>query len=174
MNILKLQFCATECNGLPSLRFCINNDIQQEFTFTETESTVDLIINLLDGKHELEIERYGKTDNNTLIDSAGQILQDQTVTLVDMFLDGIKLPDRFKYSGVFHYNDQSIQSGLVWGPNGKYIFKFETPMITWVIQEQYHKQIDTSLEMFIPDAANAVKVLTELEKFENMINGAHD
>jgi len=166
MNQLTLAFEATECNGWPSLRFCIDHDIQQEITFSGPSAVVTLDIDLLDGVHELEIERYAKTNNNVVfVDN--KILQDQLVTLTDIYVDDVKLPDMFKYSGTFYYHDQAVKSGTIWGPNGKYIWSFETPLLNWLISQR-KKGSDTVVDLFNPD--NTQQLLNDLAKFKSIIN----
>ena len=162
-NLLRLKFLATEHNGWPKIRFVIDNDVIQEYEFTEESADVELEIDLLDGDHVLEIERYGKTDSNVLFVD-GQILKDQSVTLVDMFVDNVQLPDLFKYSGKFCYNDVEIPSSTVWGPNGKWLWKFKTPLLTFLID--YKNAGVTSPDLVIPNSGNIDELLWEVRKFK--------
>jgi hypothetical protein len=116
-NCLTLHLQASECNGWPKIRILIDNDIIQEYEFNQATVTIDIHIDLLDGDHVLEIERYGKTDQN-IVFVDGQILKDQVVVLEDMYVDGVKLPEMFKYDSKFCYNNLEFPSVLTWGPNG--------------------------------------------------------
>jgi hypothetical protein len=167
MNKLTIAFTATEYNGWPSLRFCINDDVQQEVVFTESELSVTLDLELFDGSHVLEIERYGKTDANVNFVN-NEILADQTVTLVDFYIDNVQLPDTFKYQGTFFYNDCKIPSGLVWGPNGKFIWHFETPILNWVIGQR-KKNTNYEIDLFGKEPDDINRLLQQLTEFENLL-----
>ena len=167
MNQLTLEFEATECNGWPNLRFCIDQDIQQEITFSGPDACVTLDLNLVNGVHELEIERYGKQDTN-IVFVDNKILQDQLVTLTAIYVDDVRLPDVFKYAGTFYYQDHVIPAGTVWGPNGRFIWLFETPILKWLIAQQ-KKGITPAGDLFNPN--NTKKLLNDLAEFKYIING---
>jgi len=166
-NVLKLTFLATEYNGWPKIRICIDNDILQEYDFDQNTGTVDLELDLLDGEHTLEIERYGKTNNNiNYID--GQVLADQTVELVDIFVDNVKLPEIYKLQGSFHYDNQILQSTLLWGPNGKYIWRFQTPIIKWLIDKKNSTQ-EAIQDIITPGKPETEKIHRMLDDFERYL-----
>ena len=167
MNKLAIAFTATEYNGWPSLRFCIDNDIQQEVEFTESTLLVTLDLDLLDGLHVLEIERYGKTDANVNFVN-NKILADQTVTLVDFYIDDVQLPNIFKYQGTFFYNNCKIPSGLLWGPNGKFIWHFETPILDWAIHQR-KKNTNHEIDLFGKEPEDINKLLQQLDEFESLL-----
>ena len=162
-NRLTLQLQASECNGWPKIRILIDNDILQEYEFDQETATIDVPLDLIDGDHVLEIERYDKTDNN-IVFVDGQILKDQSVTLVDMFFDGVKLPDLFKYDGKFCYNNLELPSVLVWGPNGVWTWKFTTPLLENLIDRKNAGVSSPSL--VIPTQDNVTELLDQIDKFK--------
>ena len=168
MNVLKLKFQATNYNGWPKLRFCVDNDVLQEFDFVEEEGIVELELDLFDGEHTLEIERYGKTHNNiNFVD--GQVLADQIVELVDLYVDNVKLSTSFKFQGTFYFEDQIVPSGLLWGPNGKYIWKFQTPIIAWIVNEK-NKVREPTQDLITPGKPETQKVYEKLDEFERLLD----
>jgi len=162
-NILSLQFQSSECNGWPKIRILIDNDIIQEYEFDQEFATIDLVIDLLDGDHLLEIERYDKTNQN-IVFVDGKILKDQSVTLLDMYVDGIKLPELFKYDSKFCYNELELPSVLVWGPNGVWSWNFSTPLLKNLIDRRNAGVESPSL--LIPTKENVTELLEQIDKFK--------
>lgn len=136
MNTLSFEFDSQNCNGWAQLRFLIDNDIYLEHQITSAKERVDLQLDLLPGAHCLQIERYGKRTPENIVFVDGKILQDQMTSLVDIYIDDIRLPDHIKYSGVFAHDDQTVPGGLWWGPNGTWTLNIETPLLDWVINIQ--------------------------------------
>lgn len=133
---LVLEFTATCYNGWPKLKFYIDDDLYEDFTFTESKATVKLPLSLVDGEHELVVELYNKTTSNTLVDDNGNIIQDQLVTLDNLYFDNVQLPNFVKYSGIYYFNDQKIPQGLTWGVNGNWKLNFATPLVGWVLEKK--------------------------------------
>jgi len=144
MQFLKLHFLATECNGWPKLRFFIDLDQIEDIFFDSDTSMVSIPLDLLDGSHTLSIELYDKKPNNTIVDQKNNILQDQIVELVDMYVDNIKLPDYFKYFGVYYYHDIPHPQSLVWGINGVWKWEFNSPIWTWLLDKKIEQSIKYS------------------------------
>lgn len=172
MNLLSLNFRATDCCGWPKLRFCIDDDVLLEHAFSQELETVALELDLIDGAHVLEIERYDKQARN-IVFVDNQILQDQTVELVQIAVDDVILPDLFKYQGTFYFHDQCVPSGLLWGPNGRWIWHFHTPLIRWLIDCKKTASGDV-IDLFVPTKDNSRLILNQLAEFEKALNGATD
>jgi hypothetical protein len=163
-NCLSLQFQATECNGWPKIRILIDNDVIEEYQFDQATALIDIPIDLVDGDHVLAIERYDKTNHN-IVFTDGKILQDQSVTLLDMYVDGIKLPEMFKYDSKFCYNDLELISVLAWGPNGVWTWRFSTPLLQNLIDRR-NAGVD-SPSLVIPNSNNVTELLEQIQKFKN-------
>jgi hypothetical protein len=131
MNLMEFNFSATECNGWPKLKFYIDDDLYEDYKFCSDEAKIFLPIELLNGKHLLQIELYGKTQNNTVVDKNNTIIKDQLVILNSIKLDNVQLPEMFLYLGRFTGNPNFPQ--LTWGVNGFWNWTFETPIIDWAI-----------------------------------------
>lgn len=162
-NCLTLKFCASECNGWPKIRILIDNDIIQEYEFDQEIASIDVPLDLMDGDHVLEIERYGKNNSN-IVFVDGKILKDQSVELLDMYIENVKLPDQFKYNSKFCYNDIELTSALNWGPNGIWTWKFSTPLLEHLIDTKNYG-ID-SPDMVVPNQKNLSELLAQLNEFK--------
>lgn len=172
INWLKIDFSATQCQGWPKLRFYIDNDLYHDFEFVSGHDSVTLPIDFLPGDHELVIELHGKTFANTLLEG-DVIVQDQTVTLERMWLDGIDLPDHFKYTGSYRDRSGTISRALTWGINlGTWSWQFQCPIIPWIIDEK-HRQIDAKhdheLSRLYSPKKNQV-IVDALDRLEKKIN----
>ena len=173
MNNLKITFSASECNGWPKLRVLIDNDLYEDHLFSSTNESITVPIELLDGRHVLELEIYGKTSVNTKVDREGNIIQDQLIELVDMFIDDVKLPEYFKYIGIYKFNNQTYPQALVWGCNGSWIWEFSTPIITWAID----KKTDNAEKYNPPTISNIDALNDKLKRFaiiEELLNELPD
>lgn len=173
MNNLKITFNTSECNGWPKLRVLIDNDLYEDHLFSSANESITVPIELLDGRHVLELEIYGKTSVNTKVDKEGNIIQDQLIELVDMFIDDVKLPEYFKYIGVYKFNNQTYPQALVWGCNGNWIWEFSTPIITWAID----KKTDNAEKYNPPTISNFDALTDKLKRFaiiEELLNELPD
>ena len=164
MNQLTFHFKATECNGWPTARIIVDDDILQEFIVDQTNTSVSVELDYFDGEHVLEIERYGKTDNNVVFDN-GQILQDQSIELIAIHYDNIVLPKHFLYHGVFHWNNQTYPSTLTWGPNGRGVWPFSMPFVTWAIDSQGDRG---HLDLITPNLDNINSLKTKIQKLKTV------
>jgi len=136
MNQLTLKFKATPCNGWPKLKFLIDFDLIEEYHFNSFDGEISIPIDLLDGAYLLNIELFDKTEKNTIVDTTGKITEDQKVELVDIYIDNVKLPNFYKWMGVYRFNDQEYPQSLCWGCNGIWTWPFQTPILTWVLDEK--------------------------------------
>jgi hypothetical protein len=141
---LKLIFNATECNGWPKIRFFIDLDQIEDLTTDSNNIEVNIPIDLLDGEHNLDIELYGKKPINTIIDAQKNIIKDQIVELVDIYVDNIQLPTYFKYLGIYHYNNIAHPQALTWGINGIWKWSFTTPIIPWILEKKIEQKLKYS------------------------------
>jgi hypothetical protein len=171
MNILKLQFEAKECNGWPKLRFLIDDDLYQDFEFSQTIDSVEIPVDLLDGPHELRIDLHSKTHNNTIIVD-DTIINDQLVTLTDIYVDNIRIPDFIKYKGTYCVDNNIFPQALTWGQNGFWLLNFEYPIINWILEIKlsmhYNTQEQWSVATYHP---KKIKLLTQmLQELGDMLN----
>lgn len=175
MNFIKLEFNATECNGWPKINVLLDNDLYQEYQFTNDTAIIQLPVDLLDGEHTLAVELVGKNVNNTMVDSTGTIVGDQLVELLAMYVDNVRLTDFFRYNGIYTTNTgQVLLRATKWGFNGVWELKFKTPLITWVLDEQIkevesHDFTGIPYHIYTQDMiADMEKITAELDKIKNV------
>jgi len=165
MTTLFLNFRAVYCNGWPQIRVSIDNDVIEELEFDNETASIQIPLDLFEGAHELHVERLGKTNNNIkFVD--GQILEDQMACLESMYIDDVELPKLFLYQGKFYHDNQVLLNTLHWGPNGTWKWNFETPIITWLV-DQKNQNVD-ALDMLVPNLSNIDNLRQEIREFKQL------
>ena len=114
MQTVLFEFEATECNGWPKIRIGIDGDVLVDHDFTSSYEYVKVNYDVVDGAHTFDIERWGKQNFNIVHDQ-GIILQDQTVTLKNIWVQDVCLPEWVKSQGTFRFDDVTLLAGLTWG-----------------------------------------------------------
>lgn len=166
MNILIFEFLATQCRGWPWIRIKINDAIYLEKQLTQQHTKIPLDLSLPAGKHVLYIERFNKTDQNTIVDDLGNILQDQTVTLNNIWYDNVDLPMDYLWQGEFCYDSRSQKSVLNWGPNGHWIWMFETPILQWLVNIKNNSRRQ-AFEILIPTPDTVERLKTRIKQLQD-------
>lgn len=130
-NSIRCTLKSTNVNGWPCVRIKNNSTEFQTVVITGEVTEFDLDIAACSDSETLIIERYGKTVNNQ------QNNADQIVEIVDLTVDGISIPDFIlnKFS-IFEFNDQTHVGSRYFSPNGIWKFEFQTPIITWILDQK--------------------------------------
>ena len=97
----------------------------------------------------LNMEMYGKTDNHTILDDNGNIIQTSMIEIIDLYIDNTlfiydggmacSLWDSIKY----HHNnnghsDDVVESvSILMGMNGKLVIPIYTPIYIWMFENLY-------------------------------------
>ena len=126
-------------------------------------------MDLKPGQHLLEFERFNKTDDNTLVDQHGNIIQDQLVTLNEIWYENIRLPVDYLWQGTFCYNGHSLASVLCWGPNGTWSWPFQTPVLPWMINTRNQNRYQAA-ELFVPTATRVAEFMQKVSSISNDLN----
>jgi hypothetical protein len=163
MNFLTLHFSATFCHSWPKIRILIDHNVIEELYFDGPVATATVPVDLCNGDHTLLVERYDKTQNNVVFVD-GKILQDQAVTLESMYVDNVKLSDLFLYHGKFCYDNNVLPGVLTWGPNGQWLWEFQTPLLPWLIDLK-NSGVD-SPDMVVPNLDNINKLKKDIQDFK--------
>ena len=162
MNHIKFTFKITECNGWPLVRVLLDNDLYEDHQFLSEQGEIVIPVEVLDGDHNISIERYGKHTRNTIVDQQGNILKDQLVELLDIYIDDIKLPEWFSYLGTYTFNGNAYPQAKIWGGNGIWEWPFATPLITWVLD----KKTENNEKYNPPTKSELVKWKELVEKYQ--------
>ena len=93
-----------------------------------------------DADHELKIVLKNKTADDTIIDSAGNIVQDSCLTVNNFKFDNIAvdqlMSERAVYRHNFNSNNPVIDDEFYWlmGCNGTVSLQFTTPSYIWLLE----------------------------------------
>ena len=166
MNILVFELSATECCGWPWIRIKINDAIYLEQQLTQEKIKIPVDLSLPVGKYVLDIERFNKTDQNTVIDKHGNILQDQTVSLNNIWYDNVDLPMDYLWQSEFSYNSHTQKSVLTWGPNGHWSWPFETPILPWLVNIKNNSRRH-AFEILIPTPENVNQLKNRIKQLQD-------
>jgi hypothetical protein len=83
----------------------------------------------------VRVVRHSKTNDNVIL-ADGNILHDQILEITEVSVDGIAIKDgQLRQLCQFEYNNQVDRGSLYFGPNGVWTLFFETPIITFLLDE---------------------------------------
>jgi hypothetical protein len=169
---LRLAFKASECDGWPKAQVLIDDDLYEDHQFSKGIEEIFVPLDLLDGKHLLTIEIYGKQQNNTVFDSYGRIVKDQILELQTISVDNIELPQWTIYTGVYKFNNQTYPQATIWGCNGVWEWPFEMPIIDWLLTAKHEQS-----EKYTPPLDGISfkdRMQLNLEKYDMFANTLND
>lgn len=128
MNQLQIFLKSQDVNGRPQIKVKVGDVVAVDQTL---KTDLDIIKLNLSTETSIQLERYGKTFDNTTE------LADQTLAIEKITIDGVRLPDYILYkNSKFEFNNQCDIGGLVFVPNGIWTFEFKSPFITWVLDQK--------------------------------------
>lgn len=133
----------------PTVDIRINSDSYYNGEICESH---ELVFDFLPiDNNVLEIEHYGKSNNDTVVDSSGKIVSDLSVELSSMFIDDIQILETVLYDTPFYVKwpenliddfinrgenpPEYLKNNLYFGFNGIYCFQFSNN-----ISQEYYKQ----------------------------------
>jgi hypothetical protein len=130
-NLIKIILKSTNVNGWPCVKIKTNNTDFQAVVIDQELTSIELPVSICQGQNCVMIERYGKTDQNYTP------LNDQTVEVSKVSVDGVEVPDFIldKFSS-FEFNQQTHVGSRYFCPNGVWKFEFQTPIITWILDQK--------------------------------------
>ncbi len=148
MNTITLVLRATEFNGWPKVKIflggtCLfDKELSQEFT------SIDVLLN--DRDDYIKVERYGKThDQFKLVD--GKIVEDQILEIYSLVVDGVKIPDWFKYNQSYiEFDNIKHSNSTVLGPNGFWTLQFKLPFITFLLDKKIEHEAKYNHDYIFP------------------------
>lgn len=143
----------------PSASISINN-VEYFNGCVENSKLLDFNIVTDSNTGQIDICHFGKTNHDTVVDDQGRIVEDLSLELKSISINGIKVKDTILYSSCFYvdfpdnilqeYHQQGISppayliNNLYFGFNGRYEFKFLTDQRKevfrqlWEDEEQSH------------------------------------
>lgn len=111
-----------------------NNHVQDKITFVHDINDSN------DCDYELQIILSGKTSDHTIVDDAGTIIKDATLSIQNIAIDNIDVSQLFWQKCVYTHDFNGTQPEMqdtfygVAGCNGVISFKFSTPLYLWLLE----------------------------------------
>ena len=145
INNLTLICQATNCNGYPYANVKIDDSTVYDGLVDDCENKFNFDIPSNTGRHTLTINRYGKTNKNVTAEC------EQLLKIVGILIDGVSIPKHVLVSNSkFQYQDTTEHGSLELYPNGTWTFDFETPFITWCMDQKIANDAEFSNNYLLP------------------------
>lgn len=128
----------------PSSDFVLTIRLDGEVVYSGTHARLDHIIQFeadLPGHHRLDIELTGKTPAHTTVDDQGRIVNDQRVTIHEVWIDDVEITrmvwHRARYTHDHNGTTSRVTTGFYQdlGCNGVVTFEFHSPVYEWMLLE---------------------------------------
>jgi hypothetical protein len=162
---LDLELAACECQGKwPTVEIWLGNNQVYNGPIIKSK-IIKTRLELLENLTSLKIIMYGKTDKDTLVDNYGNIIQNQSLHLCKLLLNGVDvIKNKFVYKGIFKmllseqktrfFEDNNIATEVTdynFYENGTWTLLLQLPILTGIVKtvattEMYEK-IDYSDSM---------------------------
>jgi len=156
IKMLELLFTNTKVNQYPKIKIFVDEDLMEELQLSESQQLVKIPIAQSNGRHELRVEHFGKTNADTEF-VGGKIINDTTFHVTDLTIDGFKISDEMLLDCQFipDWNNLDKPGGFpdvlpqvrTVGPNGNWIFSFTLPVEDWLMQ-RIHSSANRTTESY--------------------------
>ena len=138
--IISCQINTTDASAALGLEVWVDN--QKHFDTDHVLGAENISIELADddSDHKLQFVMKNKTPAHTMINEAGDIIADATLTISDLTFDEIQLghlvTEQAVYTHNFNGTGQSTQDKFYGelGCNGTVSIKFSTPVYLWLLE----------------------------------------
>lgn len=142
MSTISLRCCIAPSNAQSPVGVRILLDNCEIFSQAAVTESIDFVYNLEEdeAEHELAFEMFGKTAKHTVIDDAGNILQDAMLKISAISLDDIDIDqlvyDKSVYGHDFNGTQDPIEDKFYgnMGCNGTVRLQFSTPVYIWLLE----------------------------------------
>jgi hypothetical protein len=167
---LSLTLTAIDCEGRwPQCKVLIDNKSIFEGEIKNQQTiTFNTEFNITDDNFILSIERYGKTNQDTIIDSIGTIISNQVLQIADLKLNDVDIiKNNLVYRGKFimnldankrvYFNDNNIPTenyDYHFYENGIWSLQIGLPVLTYIINNT--KQTETFEKIPYDDVIMAI------------------
>ena len=142
MNTIKLEFDVGTSDATVALgiRVLVDNVVAYDNPHVTETYHFSHDISDEDAEHMLSVELYGKTQEHTVVNEAGEITQDALLTINNLQLDSIDIGQVSTLLIAYHHDFNGSQPAIVdqfhgaMGCNGRLELKFTTPVYLWLLE----------------------------------------
>ena len=159
----------------PNFRIsCDNNLLTEHHNWTKHTYEETFELELDKGKHKIRIEHFGKDPKDTIVNEN----LDVAIMLEDLSFNGVKcnkvdLHENYFYTGKWRYPvGKKIKNSLYFGYNGTYEYIFNTPSITYILEQnkRYQKYTNEVNDLEITEDDFITKLESHMLAISNYID----
>jgi len=184
MITLSIHFKSNKVHRYPKVKIFVDQDLMEVVELTSELQTVSFPIALEDGEHLLEIEHYGKTSDDTLVDEDDAIVDDTYFVVKNITIDKFDLPILVLWTSKLvpdwtglerpdNFPDELPQV-LEVGTNGFWKLPFYTPIADWFISRRKESTLQLKkiklYESYEPSAHSVIDYQLTDEDFALIAN----
>lgn len=174
---LQLELRANDCQGRwPNARILLGTNLIYNGPVVGTR-IITANINMLDSSTNLTVVIYGKTDQDTVVGTDGNILHNQSLHISKLILNGVDIvKNKFIYKGLFtmllsdqkteFFRKNNIETTVTdynFYENGSWILPLELPILTGlakaVSSTEAYEKID--YQSTLTDIFNKINIFTK-------------
>ena len=177
---VQIKFRATAAQARwPWVRVWLNSQLIANQPMV-SDNSVTFSSDMVDSQAQLKIEYYGKTNNDTITDATGQIVENQSLEIKQITVNGVDIVANNLYTSLGSYHmyldDQKreyyLTHGYSTGPshslhmfeNGHWQLEFDLPVLSNLVQlktqqQAHEKWPDPELLLEIYSTINTIKEL---------------
>lgn len=169
---LKIKFNANSCKGDPGLCVKINGEIKfkEIVKAGPNEITIPFVYDY-DNENQLEMSMFNKNKNDTVVDNEGNIIEDKSIILEAVELDGVNFvdfPDWYNKNIIYTVDGQTVNPMYGFWSNSSLQINFPAPF--WRYFQSYKDLVnkyDINICMVRSDDSGWKEAF---QAFENLID----
>ena len=143
---IDLLFKSHFCVSWPITRIVLDKQLVLSHVFSQEMESLALHVDETPRLHVLQLIRLGKGQTNIVLDDENRIIQDQALELLALKINGVSVPEYIlDNNSVFEYKNNKQFNSRYFGPNGVWTLNFQSPMITWVLDQKIIRESNFNL-----------------------------
>jgi len=135
---IKCAIATSDAAAKLGMRITLNGQVLQDIAHVSEPVQFACEVSDSEAEHTLCFEMYGKTEVHTQLDDNGSIVKDAYLSISDVIIDDLALPDM--NSWVYDHDHNGAGPAIsdkffgYVGCNGTVTLKFTTPIYLWLLE----------------------------------------
>jgi hypothetical protein len=130
-NLLNFVIRATNVNGWPCVKIKTSNTNFKKIVIDQELTKFVISVPTTQSHNSIILERYNKTEANQTQTT------DQIIEILSVSIDNVAIPNFiFEKFSKFEFDHQCHNGSRYFSPNGVWTFVFQTPLITWILDQR--------------------------------------
>jgi hypothetical protein len=162
------------CNGYPCADIKLDDSTVYRGVIDDHQNKFNISVPSTAGMHTLSIQRYGKTEKNISPDC------EQILKVNSILIDGVAIPKHILVNNsAFEFNNTTNHGSLDFYPNGTWTFYFQTPAITWCVNQKIVNDAKFSNDYVLPwsyklGPGQADQLIDDIDQLFDKLKTIHD